>query len=376
MSRSNIVFAANRGYALLNSRASLISRMLDKDWNVVIATADDLESRSLRDMGAVLEPVIFSRSAKSPFADAAAYRRLLQIYRKWRPVLVQHYHAKPVILGSAAAKKIANHTIRIVNTITGLGQAFVSGGFTSYLAGIGYKASAGRADATVFQNHEDREFFLKRNWLRESQARLIVGSGVDLNRFPLIDRSQHKEEELKVVMLSRLLQRKGIPEFISVAERVKQSRSAVKFLLAGEEEPMHPDAVSLSWLKEQTCVEYLGRLSDVLPVLKQADILLFPSSYKEGTPRVILEAAATGLPVVAFDVSGVREAVEHGKTGYLAPLEDTQALTNHTLALLDDRSLRLSMGKSGRKLMERCFNMIDIEEKYLSIYRELGLEGL
>ena len=133
-----VLFAANRGYALTSSRTLLIRHFLSSGWNLVLATADDTESRSLCEMGAHLEPVVFNRGGFSPLTDIQAYRRLHAVYKKWRPALVQHFHAKPVILGPLAARRALGDGVRVVNAITGLGHAFIAGGITSRLAGMGY----------------------------------------------------------------------------------------------------------------------------------------------------------------------------------------------------------------------------------------------
>jgi glycosyltransferase involved in cell wall biosynthesis len=175
-------------------------------------------------------------------------------------------------------------------------------------------------------------------------------------------------------MLGRLLRQKGIPEFVEVAGRIKQKWPQARFLLAGEEDPVHPDAVTVRWVQEQGSVEYLGRLSDVQPLLAKADLLLFPSYYREGLPRVILEAAATGLPTVAFDVPGVREAVRDGETGYLVSFRDLDGLTDRVKTLLENKEKRLHMGRAAREMVENEFDVRGVKERYLDVYRELGVE--
>ena len=174
-------------------------------------------------------------------------------------------------------------------------------------------------------------------------------------------------------MLGRLLGQKGIPDFVQVAQRIRLRRPEARFLLAGEEDFVHPDAISAEWVNQQNGVEYLGRLADVRPLLAQADVLLFPS-YREGVPRVVMEAAATGLPTVGFDVPGVREAVRHGQTGYLVSDRDVDALTQKVELLLDNPTRRLEMGQEARNLAEKAFDIRVIQAQYLEIYRELGVE--
>ena len=367
-----VLFVANRGYALLSSRRELIKRFLADGWRVVLATAHDEESHVLVDLGASLEPLTFNRGGVSLVADWRAYRRLRQIIRKWKPSLVQLFHAKPVIMGTMLARGELGQSVKIVNTITGLGHAFVQGGIVTQIASAGYRMALPRADITIFQNRDDRALFLRKRWLRETNAKLIAGSGVPLDRFAYVNRAGHDPERPVVVMLGRLLNQKGIPEFERIARQVRKNIPQARFCLAGEEEPHHPDSVNMDWLSKVPDVEYLGRLSDVVPLLEMADLLLFPSYYREGVPRVVMEAAATGLATVAFDVPGVREAVRDSETGYLIPDRDVEAMTARVLELLRDHSLRHELGRRANMLAKTAFDIQAIQEAYLEVYRSLG----
>jgi glycosyltransferase involved in cell wall biosynthesis len=368
-----VIFAANRGYALTSSRTHIIRHFLNSGWQVVLATADDAESRSLCKLGARLEPVSINRGGLCFRQDLQAYSRLVQIYRTWQPKLVQHFHAKPVILGSLAAKRTLGDRVQVVNTITGLGNAFVTGGMAARLVGWGYAMALPHSDMTIFQNKDDKEMFLQQGWTDKPRSRFVPGSGVDVNRFEMVKREGRDNHSPVVIMLGRLLRQKGIPEFIEVAQRVQSIRPQARFLLAGEEDPVHPDSVTATWIKEQGSVEYLGRLSNVVPLLNKADLLLFPSYYREGLPRVILEASATGLPTVAFNVPGVREAVRNGKTGYLVEYCDLDVLTQRVKELLENPEKRLCMGRAAREMVVQEFDIRMVNDRYLSLYRELGV---
>lgn len=365
-----IIFAANRGFALTNSRETLIQRFLHQQWRVVLATADDPEARYLKRLGATLEPVDFNRGGLAPGTDWRAWWRMRAIYRRWQPTLAHNFHAKPVILSSLAARQVPGDGTAIVNTITGLGHVFITGGLAARLAGLGYRLALPRGHVTIFQNRDDRDLFRERGWVSGESARLIIGSGIDLERFGYVDRSGRQAAPV-VVMIGRLLRQKGIPEFSAVARRIRARWPEAQFLLAGEEDSFHPDAVTARWVQEQGGVEYLGRLDDVRPLLVEADLLLFPSYYREGAPRAVMEAAASGLPTVAFDVPGVRETVRDGETGYLALDRDVDALSSRVSELLEDSHLRLAMGRAARRLAERVFDIRAIQEQYWAIYQDL-----
>lgn len=369
----SVVLAANRGYALKSSREGIIRHFLEHGWKVVLATTEDDESRELVELGAILEPVTFSRGGFSLVTDLKAYRCLRAIYGRYRPALVHHFHAKPVILGSLVARSQLGDQVGIVNSITGLGHAFVKGGLVTQLASSGYRFALPKSDMTIFQNRDDRALFLKHGWVGAHNNRLIVGSGIDIERFSWVDRRDHDPQAPVIVMMGRLLGQKGTTEFVEVAKRVRAVYPQAHFVWAGEEDPAHPDAVSGSWMREQDAIEYAGRLSDVAPLLNQADLLLFPS-YREGLPRTVMEAAATGLPTVGFDVPGVREAVGNGETGYLVPERDVDVMTQKTLDLIADKDLRERFGRQSRELAVNEFDIRQIEAAYFDTYRELGIE--
>ena len=368
------MFSANRGYALTSSRRPLIETFLAGGWHVVIATTDDTESQELVDMGAVLEPISVDRGGPSLLNDLSVFQRFKEVDKKWQPVLVHNFHAKPVIIGTLAARTTSIGTrTRIVNTITGLGRALVAGGLSRTLASAGYRLASRQADATVFQNEDDRDLFLKRGWITRDRARLIVGSGVDIERFRFVLRRGRVPSQLKVLMISRLLGQKGVPEYAEAATRIRRNLPGTRFLLAGEFDPSHPDALNEEWVSAQQALEYVGHKSDVVPLLAEADLLVFPSYYREGVPRAVMEAAATGLPTIAFDVPGVREAVRHRVSGFLVPVHDVDSLVSSIQEVLLDEDLRIGMGQAARELAVEAFDIRLIHDHYMSLYQSLGL---
>lgn len=367
-----IVLAANRGYALKSSRTTLIQRLLEAGCCVVLATADDAESRELAAMGAILEPVHFARSGVAPIHDLRALLRMRSIYRRHRPRLVHQFHSKPIIAGTCAALLDRRRRPAIVNTITGLGHAFIAGGLPRAIIQTGFRFALPRASTTIFQNSDDLRLFRDMGLVSDANARMILGSGIDLQRHGFIDRATRAPGAEVVLMIGRLLGQKGIREFVEVAAAVRRSMPGVSFVLAGEEDPTHPDAMPRDWLSCQHDIAYVGRVADVQPLMAKADLLLFPS-YREGVPRVVMEAAASGLPTVAFDVPGVREAVESGVTGCLIPFGDVHRMTQETRRLLADQHARRVMGTQARTLAERRFDVREVTASYLQIYRALGL---
>ncbi|NWO07495.1 MAG: glycosyltransferase family 4 protein [Alteromonadaceae bacterium] len=372
--RKFVLFAANRGYALYSSRRELIEKFIDSGWHVVLATADDSDSRKLVELGAVLEPTEFGRGGLSVLKDWMASRRLREIIEIYSPLLAHFFHAKPIILGSLAMHNIGNRSSITVNTITGLGNAFCSGGMSAKLASLGYRRALPRANLTIFQNPDDESLFVHNGWISSDRSMTVTGSGVPLDRFSFVERSKRDAKGPVIVMVARLLKQKGVFEFSAVATEIRRKLPSAKFVLAGEKENSHPDRVDLARLQKCPDVEYVGPLSDVLPLLIDADLFLFPSFYREGVPRVVMEAAATGLPTVAFDVPGVREAVRNEQTGFLVPDRNVEQMTERVFQLLEDKGLRLEMGRKASELAKEAFDIRAVQEAYLNVYRKLGVD--
>jgi glycosyltransferase involved in cell wall biosynthesis len=181
---------------------------------------------------------------------------------------------------------------------------------------------------------------------------------------------------MTVLMYSRLLWQKGVREYVDAARQIRQRRPDVTFLLAGETDPDHPDAVPRHYVEEaarEGVIEFLGYLERPAEVLRQSEILVFPSYYREGCPRVVLEASACSVPTVAADVPGTRQAVHHGETGLLVPPRDVEALAAAINGLLDDPDRARDMGRAARQFAEREFSMPVIVDRHLKLYAGLGV---
>lgn len=368
-SLNTVLFLANRGYALKSSRKLLIEFFLSIGWKVVLCTTADKDSYTLERLGAKLEVVPFSRGGVFGWKDYQCYRRLCRIYSEYSPSLVHAFHAKPVIL-SALASKTVKSDAKVVSTITGLGHAFIKGGLIASIAGLGYRMALPNTDITIFQNSDDQDLFAAAGWLDKCDHKLIVGSGVDVNRFSLSCRA--KKEQKCVLMLGRLLRQKGVLEFSEIAQAALKSNVLSEFVWAGEVDSVHPDAISPAFF-DGTNVSYAGHVADVTKLLNDADLFLFPS-YREGVPRAIMEASASGIPTVAFDVPGVREVVRDGITGYLVPFGDVKALVEKTFLLLENNVLRVEMGKNAREMALDSFDIRIIQKQYVDVYQMLGID--
>lgn len=367
-----VIFVANRAFALTNSRFLLMQHFLKLGWRVVAATALDKSSDRLLKTRVIIEPVEFDRGGLSLWHDMKAFFSLIYIFRKYRPQLIHHFHAKPMILGNLAVRFVGN--AKVVNTVTGLGHAFITGGITRYLAIAGYRLLVTGGNITIFQNRDDMQLFIKNGWIPKDKARLIISSGVDTKRF--YPKNLKKNETKRVLMVARLLWQKGVREFVEAAELIKREYLNVRFQLAGEWDPVHPDAVEKAWVYSAVnkgIIEFLGYIDNMEELLRTIDVFVLPSYYREGVPRVLLEAAACGVPVVTTNVPGCREVVVDGETGYLVPPRNSKALAIAINKILTNSALRNRMGQAGRRLVEKEFDIRAITRKQLRIYREIGV---
>lgn len=367
-----VIFVANRGYALFSSRRTYIQTLLGAGHNIVLATSDDEYTQKLVDMGCELHEVNFERGGAHLFNDLSAFISLYRAVKQYSPSMLFSVHAKPVIFSNLILGLSRLKSCKSMAVITGLGHAFIKGGWLRSMAGLGYKLALRRADRVVFQNEDDMALFLKHGWLKKERSRLIIGSGVDTGFFSRKDRN-NESSSLKVVMLGRLIGQKGVNEFRDVANAIAVDYPSAEFMWAGEEDPSHLDSVSPDVFNRDQNTMYLGRVENVQSLIESADILLFPS-YREGVPRAIMECASMGLPCVGFDVPGVREVVVNNETGYLVPFGDVESLIGKVRLLLDSPDLRQELGENASKLMKRKFDKKVIERAYFDEFASLGLD--
>ncbi len=287
------------------------------------------------------------------------------------PDVVHLVTIKPVIYGGIAARLAG--VPRVVAAISGLGFAFIQRGIAfTILRGVisvFYRLALGHPGTTVvFQNSADRDTVVRIAKLPIARTTLIRGSGVDLAVNRPVPRT--RGEDVVVTMASRLLRDKGVVEYVDAARRLRGTGVNVRFLLAGDPDPGNPATVTAGELAEWRqlgIVELLGHCDDVNALFAASDVVVLPS-YREGMPKVLLEAAACGRAVVTTDVPGCRDAIDPEVTGILVPARDPTALANAIERLARDATLRARYGAAGRALAEREFDLARVVEAHLQLY--------
>ncbi|MGN6499527.1 MAG: glycosyltransferase family 4 protein [Tsuneonella sp.] len=310
--------------------------------------------RTIELLGAVLHEVPLQRASLNVLADLRYYRSLRALISQIRPDLVVGYTIKPNIWGSLAAD--AAHAPS-ASMVTGLGYTFVQRDtakrrLVSWLSRILYRRATAANRVVIFQNADDRDDFIAAGCLAEPRkARLVNGSGVDTQRFAPVPLPRAPV----FLMAARLLVSKGVREYAAAAIALSARRNDCRFLLAGnlDDTPDRIDPGELAgWQKAG--IEYLGWIDDVPAAMARASVYVLPS-YREGTPRTVLEAAAMARPTIATDVPGCRDSVIHGKTGLLVPVRDAAGLADAMERLADDAAMRARMGAAARQFCEEKY---------------------
>jgi len=367
-----IILFANTAWYLYNYRLPLAVALRDQGHDVtLVSPRDDYVSR-LEAEGFRWVEFNLARRGMNPFSELAAVLRLIRLYRREKPDIVHHFTIKCVLYGSLAAMAVCVR--RRINAITGLGFIFVANDVESTLLRFPVKwlyRFALRGSQVVFQNKEDLQIFIDGRLVDTRQVSLIRGSGVDMKRFSLLP---FPEGLPLVVCAGRLIWDKGVGEFVEAARELRKRGVEVKMVLVGEPDDGNPTSIQKNTLEawqRSKQVELWGWREDMLEVFRQAWVVCLPS-YREGLPKGLLEASACGRPIVAADVPGCRDVVQHGKTGYLFPVRNPIALANTLESLVNDSDLCRRMGKDGREFVGREFSLEKIISQTIAIYEKLG----
>jgi glycosyltransferase involved in cell wall biosynthesis len=371
--RPRLLFLITEDWYFWSHRLDVARAARDAGFDVMIATRVTEHGERIQREGFRLFPISLVRQSRNPFMELAAVLELVWLYRRERPAIVHHVALKPILYGSLAAW-ISGVPI-VVNAFAGLGYAFTDATRRKSLA----HTFLCRALTTllrlsqsviIFQNKDDRELLLEEGVVGIQQTRIIPGSGVDTKRF---DVSPSAEARPIVMLASRMLWDKGVGEFVEASRRLKQNGLAARYVLVGRCDEHNPAAIEPTQLRqwvEEGVVEWWEHRDEMSQTLASATIVVLPS-YREGLPKVLLEAAACGKPLIATDVPGCHDIVTHGVNGLLVPARDSSALAVAIDSLLRDSSLRAAMGMAGRAGVVRAFSVEKVAGQVVDLYREL-----
>ena len=369
-----LLFLVNVDSFFLSHRLPIALMALDKGYEVHIAARITDKKAELESYGLIVHNLPITTSKSGLIREMATLIQLVRILRDVKPSILHTVTIKPVLYGGIAARFAGVR--RVVAAISGLGYLFTthtpSIRLKRKLIGWLYRSALKhRYIKVIFHNHDDKKTLTEIVRLENNKIVVIPGSGVDLGKFVAI--SEPKQGSVRVVMASRLLTDKGINEFVNAAQQLQNKGIKATFQLAGAIDPGNPTSITQSQIetwKDDGVIEILGQHNDIATLFSQAHIVVLPS-YREGFPKVLIEAAACGRPIVTTDVPGCRDAIISDKTGLLVPARDGTALANAIERLILDTELRQHMGKAGRSLAEERYDIQQVVETHLDIYQEL-----
>lgn len=326
--------------------------------------------------GITVHDLDLGRSDMSPVGALKSIAQIARLLHSLKPDIVHFVTIKPVLLGGIAARLMRCESV--VSAISGMGYVFIAKGALARvrrkLVSHLYRVALGSKHVVaIFQNSSDAKLVSAMARLSPDQIEMIEGSGVDLNRF---SRSPLPRGEAVLTFAGRLLVDKGLREFVKAACLLRERGLRARFIVAGELDPDNPASVARSeldsWIKDGI-VEFAGYVDDLDKLFASSHVVVLPS-YREGMPKVLLEAAACGRAVITTNVPGCRDAVDPGKTALLVPDGEVRPLADAMEALIKDRRRCQIMGKAGRLLAERCFGIENVVEAHLRLYSKLLTE--
>jgi glycosyltransferase involved in cell wall biosynthesis len=369
-----LLFVVNVAWFFISHRLALANAAKQRGWEVHVAAgaATSAEIELLERAGFHFHSLALERSSRNPLHSAALVVRLIKLYRKIKPLLVHHVTIKPVILGTLAARILKVPSV--VNAVSGLGYSFSSNRPRRWalhrIVGLAYRLCLSHPNMTViFQNPDDRADFSKWTGITSLNSELIAGSGVDVDEFRP---TPEPDTMTRVTLPARMLRDKGVIEFCKAIGNLKQQGVLIEGILAGGIDPDNPESLTtaeLHQLELRYGVRWIGHCKDVASLFALTHIICLPS-YREGLPKVLIEASAAGRAIVTTDVPGCRHVVEDAVTGILVPSGNVGALTDAIARLASSAELRHRLGHAARLRAEREFALDKIISSTLLLYEK------
>ena len=371
-----ILISLNTAWNILNFRAGLIGGLISSGYEVVAVAPKDEYVVKLELLGCRFVHLEMDNQGTHPIRDLLLLWRFFRLLKTEKPDLCLFYTVKPNVYGSLASRLCG---IPFINNVSGLGAVFIKGGWLRRFVSALYRLAFRNSNRVFFQNRDDLGLFLENKLVKVALTDVLPGSGINLHRFtPTYDADRKSlNSPFRFLLIARMLKDKGVVEFVKAAKLLKESGVKAEFFLLGFLDVQNPAAISSEQMKEwtdQEFVKYLGVSDEVREYIASADCIVLPS-YREGTPRTLLEAAAMGKPIITTNVVGCKDVVEHGVNGYLCEVKNAQDLAlkmKEMLLLSEDQ--RRTMGKNGRLKMEKEFDENIVIQKYLQAI-DLALPG-
>lgn len=370
----HVLMTVNTAWNIWHFRKPIVQALLTSGHRVTVLAAADDSVGQLGNLGCDFVPLKMNAKGLNPIDEFMLFQRFKCTFKSQKPDIILSYTIKNNIFGALAARSLG---IPFVPNVSGLGTGFLSGGMLQFIVECLYRRAFRYPLTIFFQNKDDQNLFINRSLIKTDQAKLLPGSGIDLEYFQMTDLP--KGTTPKFLLIARILQDKGIIEFVEAARQVKAERPEVRFQLLGATDSENRTAISTetveSWVDDGT-IEYLGTTSDVRPFIAAATCVVLPS-FREGAPRTLIEAAAMARPLIATDVPGCRAVVDHESTGLLCKVRDPDSLATAMRRILDmSPEHQNEMGRAGRFKMEREYDHRLVVQAYAQTITELTGQGI
>jgi glycosyltransferase involved in cell wall biosynthesis len=365
-----IAIVLNTSWNIYNFRLGLVRSLINEGHEIIAVAPYDDYSSKLKEIGCKYEKVMMDSRGANPIKDFGLTIELYRIYRRINPDIILHFTIKPNIYGTFAARLLG---IPAINNVCGLGTVFLNRGIVSFVAKMMYKVAFRFPAKVLFQNDQDKKLFIDEKLIQKDIAELIPGSGIDLSKF--VPAALPKNKDFTFLLISRLIHDKGIVEYIEAIKKLKRQGIKARFQILGAIDEEHRRGIRAdiidSWIQDGL-IEYLGRVPDVRNYIKNADCIVLPS-YREGTPRTLLEAAGMARPIVTTNVAGCNNVVKDNYNGFLCDLKDVDDLANKMEKMLSlSFEERQEFGNKGRELVERSYDEYVVINKYQELVNNVA----
>ena len=366
-----ILFLSNSIGGLINFRYELLEALVKRGDEVYLSSQIEKNAspKVLVDIGCKFIETKMNQRGKNPLDEFKLIKEYKRIIKEVMPNIVMAYTIKPNIYGSVACRKLG---VPVIANITGLGMALENKGLLQKISVWLYRWGFKETDFVFFQNQESIDYFAHNNIRPKAQAP-IAGSGVNLEKFKILDYPENNGE-INFLFIGRILPKKGIQQLIDAASYCHEKYPKVKFHIVGYKDDSYYNK-QVDEMDAKGVIKYHGQQTDIRPFVKMANALVHPSFYPEGMSNVCLESSAMGRPVITTDKSGCRETVDDGVTGYIVRQQDSQDLIEKIVQFVElPYEKKVAMGKAAHEKVAREFNRADVVKKYLEKIDELALK--
>ena len=374
MGMKKLFIIVNEDRFLLSHRRKIVCEAITEGFDVTIVTKDTGKRAEIEGLGARFIELPVNPTGMNPLQELKTLRFLRRLFKREKPDIVHNVGLKCMLWGSLAAKLTKQPAV--VNGVSGLGIMFSEANLSLYaraILRIMRFSNNTKRTTYIFQNSDDREIFLTHGVATESQCAFTKGSGVDLNEY--IATAEPTDGPITILFTGRMVKEKGVMDLIDAAELLRDKyEDRLRFRLCGSLSD-NPKAIKQAEL-ESRCdgryVEWLGHRTDVKELLQQSHMVVFPSYYREGVPKTLIEACASARPIITTESVGCRDCVEECNNGYIVPIKSPADIARKIEALINDNDLRKRMGAASRAIAERDFSVDTVVKTHIDIYNRIN----